>query len=67
MKLYDELYHEIAMKKINVQKKVLRIFELLALPIDENDKRQLVFIYNRIKQVRKEIMKERKKQKLKKR
>jgi hypothetical protein len=58
LRLYDELYHEIVFKKLKIQKKVLRIFESLAIPIEEQSERKLVKLCRQIKKVRFEMEKE---------
>jgi hypothetical protein len=60
LRLYDELYHEIIFKKMKIQKKVLRIFESLAIPIEEQSEKKLTKLCNQIKKVRFEMEKERK-------
>ena len=64
--LYDEVYYELALKHIKIQKKVLRIFEFLALPIEQHKENELIFCCNQIKKVRNEVYKEELKKKLKK-
>ena len=63
--LYDEVYHELAFKRIRIQKKVLRIFEFLALPIEQHKEKELIFCCNQIKKIRREVYKEELKKKLK--
>jgi len=65
-KLYDEVYHELASKQVTIQKKVWRILEFLALPIEHHSEEQLALCCNQIRKVRKEIYKEDLKKKLKK-
>jgi hypothetical protein len=60
LKLYDELYHEIVFKKLKIQKKVLRIFESLAIPIEEQNEKKLARLCHQIKKVRFEMEKDRK-------
>ena len=58
MKLYDELYHEIVFKKLRIQKKVLRIFEALASPMEEQNERETLLLFAKIKQIRNELLRE---------
>lgn len=62
--LYDEVYYELALKRIKIQKKVLRIIEFLALPIEQHKEKELVLCCNQIKKIRKEVYKEELKKKL---
>jgi len=62
--LYDEIYYELALKRIKVQKKVLRIVEFLALPIEKHSEKELILCCNQIKKIRKEVYKEELKKKL---
>lgn len=64
-KLYDEIYHELAFKQIAIQKKVWRILEFLALPIEHHSEKQLVLCCNQIRRIRKEIYKEELRNKIK--
>ena len=57
-KLYDEVYHELALKKIHIQKKVLRLLEFLAVPAHQRKAEDLVLFCQQIKKIKKEIFKE---------
>jgi hypothetical protein len=59
LRLYDELYHEIVFKKLKIQKRVLRIFESLAIPVEEQSERKLARLCHQIKKVRYEMEKDR--------
>jgi len=62
--LYDETYHELASRQIKIQKKVWRILEFLALPIEQHSEKKLLFCCTQIKKIRKEVYKEEVKKKL---
>lgn len=63
MKLYDDLYHDLATKQLTIQKKVLRLLESLAIPIEQQNEKKLTTLCQRIQIVKKEIIKERNSQK----
>jgi hypothetical protein len=61
IKLYDDLYHELTLKQLIVQKKVLRLLEALALPVEQQNEKKLTILCQKICLVKEEMMKEKKK------
>lgn len=56
--MYDELYHDLALKKIFVQKRVLRIVESLALPPEQQSDKKLTSLCQKIHIMKQDIKKE---------
>lgn len=46
--LYEELYHDLILKKIKIEKKVLRIIEELASPINQKSKHQQDMFFRKV-------------------
>lgn len=58
VKLYDDLYHEMSLKQISIQKKVVRLLESLALPLEQKSEKKLLTICQRIQLVKSEMLKQ---------
>lgn len=52
MEFYDMTFHYVALRKVRIEKRVLRVFEILALPTSEFSEKRWKEVFKRVRKIR---------------